>query len=577
VNKVEPRLDSRFSFDTFVVDAGNRLAASAARRSAEAPGTYNPLVIYGPSGYGKTHLLHALGNRALEIRPELSVVYEPLEAFVDRLSAAIGAGRLEAFRNEYLRVDLLLLDDAQYLTGKVRTQEELLPIWDAMGRNGAQVVLAADRPPTDIDGLDVRLGARFARGLIVDIAPPEPETRAAILQLKLQQKGAELNEGVAPALAQLVQGGVHELEHALDRVLRWQHDTGAAVTVQQLGPLFGLEPRRPARPPEPDAFDAFITDITSALEEVVDSAPWRNIVADAILRWGGEGMRTRRLEEVLEVDTAPDVEGVLRRFEADARRLQQIASELSRLDPRAAASPLLRDPERVEEAEALLLVERLEHRPLPAPPPGVTFAALAGGEEGDAPSIAIARRIAARAGGEHNPLFVCGGAARCSRFLAAVGNAALAARRVTRAAFLSGTELATEADSAIRAGYLDLWCRRYERVELLLIDGLEPCMASEPVQEALLTLVDALGRGGGQLVVSARSAPRALARLDPRLLSRFEGGTVLDLDAAAPSANGTPAAAGAAGAPGADRWFLDREKLAWDWSAVDDRLMQELD
>src|SRR5512143_2827633 len=186
-------LDPRFTFDSFVVGAGNRLTCAAARRVAESPGSsYNPLFVYSASGLGKTHLLVALGHHASRIHPGLAVVYDTLEHFMAGLTAAIGTGARDEFRASLQGVGLLLLDDVQFLAGHLRAQEELIQAWDTLLARGGQVVLTSDRPPTEIDGLDERLLSRFSGGLIVDVAAPEYETRVAIVRRKAGERGHKL-------------------------------------------------------------------------------------------------------------------------------------------------------------------------------------------------------------------------------------------------------------------------------------------------------------------------------------------------------------------------------------------------
>ena len=144
-------LDGRFRFDNYVVGASNRLAVAAGRAVAESPGaTYNPLFIYSPSGLGKTHLIGAIGFAAKQLQPELVIEYVPLDDFVDRLHIAISAGHAEAFKQLYQRVDLLLLDDVQFLTGRRETQSEMLRIFNSLQGSGRQIIMASDRPPSEI-------------------------------------------------------------------------------------------------------------------------------------------------------------------------------------------------------------------------------------------------------------------------------------------------------------------------------------------------------------------------------------------------------------------------------------------
>ena len=174
------RLDARFTFDALVVGGGNRLAAAAARAVAESPGSvYNPLLIYGGTGLGKTHVMCAIAHFAAALQPEIEVEYLTLDAFLEQMHAAISAGQLGLFMRKYERLGLLLLDDVQFLAGRRETQGELLRLFERMQTQGRQIVLTSDRPPSEIDDVDDRLINRISGGLIVDISPPDFETRVA--------------------------------------------------------------------------------------------------------------------------------------------------------------------------------------------------------------------------------------------------------------------------------------------------------------------------------------------------------------------------------------------------------------
>ena len=196
-------LDPRFTFENFVVGPANRLASAAARRAAESPGTsYNPLFIYSASGLGKTHILGSIARYAARNHPEWTVIYQTLEGFLAELTEQLGEG--EAFRSSYDGLDILLMDDVQFLTGQAQAQEMLLRTIDNLTGAGKQVVLASDRPPTEIDGLDSRLRSRFEGGLLVDIGPPEYETRIAIIRKQAEARGQPLNPGVAEVVGRIL-------------------------------------------------------------------------------------------------------------------------------------------------------------------------------------------------------------------------------------------------------------------------------------------------------------------------------------------------------------------------------------
>ena len=345
--------DPRFTFETFVVGPGNRMAAAAARHVAESPGTsYNPLWVYGAAGTGKTHLLRAVASLASAVRPELRVVVETAEGFASRLSTAIAAGGLDAFRDAMLDAGLLVIDDAEALAGKARTQEELASMWDELLRLNVQMIFAATVPPAELGEMDEALRARMGDGMVVDIAPPEPETRREIVRRHAAGQGVELESGVDDVLANLTVAGAHELHATVDRIAAVQAERGAPVSAAEVPSIVdgGVAPN--------DEFSAFLSDIAFTVGQLVEEAPWRKRLAEAILRWEGEGVRTRRLESALDADAAPDVDAVLEGFAADVGKLRALRDQLVALDEKAATSPVLADPDRVGEAEAMLLSAR---------------------------------------------------------------------------------------------------------------------------------------------------------------------------------------------------------------------------
>ncbi|HKJ92105.1 MAG TPA: DnaA/Hda family protein, partial [Longimicrobiales bacterium] len=362
-------LDQRFTFDAFVVGASNRLAAAAARRVAESPGTtYNPLFVYSASGLGKTHLLTAIGHHAATLHTGIAPLYDTLEHLMGELQASMKAGERDMLRTSLRDAGMLLLDDVQFLAGHRQTQEELLRAWDALSSRGGQVVLTSDRPPHEIDNLDERLLSRFSGGLIIDMAVPDYETRIAIVRRKAREREHEMAEGVPEALARIAFSNVRELQGALNRVIAVQELEQRQVPAEEVAELLGTAAARRGR----DEFGEFLSEITGTVAEVVEEAERQ--AADAILRWEGAGYRTRRLEALLSGPSTPArVEELVRRFEADASRLEAIQAEIGQIEPEApelVRLDVLRDPDRLGEAEALLAQVRERARPLPEPPPG---------------------------------------------------------------------------------------------------------------------------------------------------------------------------------------------------------------
>ena len=225
----------RYTFSTFVVGASNHMSHAAAAAVGEQPGqVYNPLVIYGGVGLGKTHLMHAIGHRIRQGRPDAVIYYMSAEKFMNQMIAAIQTGTTLAFREKYRRADLLLIDDVQFLATKDATQEEFFHTFNALYEAQKQIVLTSDKPPREIEGLEERLVSRFNQGLVTDVKPPELETRVAILQKRAVTDRFYLPGPIALLIASHVKGNVRELEGCLLRLIAYTSITGRSEPTEEM-------------------------------------------------------------------------------------------------------------------------------------------------------------------------------------------------------------------------------------------------------------------------------------------------------------------------------------------------------
>src|SRR6478735_8169160 len=353
--QVEPR--SRFH--NYVVGSANRLAVAAARAVAESPGgVYNPLFIYGGSGLGKTHLIGAIGNEAVERAPELNVEYLSLEDFIEQIHAAVAVGEMERFKQRYGRVDVLLLDDMQFLTGRRETQSELLRLFNALQGSGRQIVMASDRPPSEITDVDERLISRLSGGLIVDIGVPDFETKVAILRGKADERKVSFAPGVIEELARLDFTSVRELQGAMNRLVAQQSVDGT-LTPAQVRAVLGADgvvvAPTPAPEPEPqspiaslfggsgggDEFFSFVSNIATTVAAQIE--PWKVRVGETVAYWNGEGYRTAVLERLMVEPVAPpNYEALLRGYGHAVEQLRQLEAKISTVDPALGGNEVFR-------------------------------------------------------------------------------------------------------------------------------------------------------------------------------------------------------------------------------------------
>ncbi len=565
-------LDPRLTFDTFVIGPANRLASAAARRAAGSPGTsYNPLFIYAGSGLGKSHLLTSIAHHLLRHDSGQQVVYKTIEDYLDELTQALESGEREALRERYRELDVLLVDDVQFLAGQPEAQEMLLRTLDALGDSGSQIVLASDRPPAEIDGLDERLLSRFSGGLIVDISAPEYETRVAIIRKKLDMRGAELAPGVAEAIARLPVGNVRELGGALNRIMAVQELEDRTVAPDEVPALLGME-------------EAATEGEGDALEEAAGEPgeEWQTLFRMAAEEAEAEGLLASRLRRVLQSGSAPDDPGaVVEEFRTGVERLREIRAEIARVGnpwPQT-AEQVLRNPERLEEAEAFLTSVRERLRPFPALPPGPSLDEL----EGRLSPLGVkaARHLVREARSEYNPLYLWSAGRPAARELAGAAARTFVEENPGGVVALTSLEaFAEEFIDALGRGVAGAWRERWWAVDLLVVHDIERLTATERAQDEFFHLFEALKRRESLCLFAADRPPTGIEGIDERLRSRFEGGLVVEVegDRMDPdAAERVPdPSAGLEGRTGRG-WRPSPEKVVWEWPYVEERLVEELE
>jgi chromosomal replication initiator protein len=534
------QVEARSRFDNFVVGSANRLAVAASRAVAESPGgVYNPLFVYGGPGLGKTHLIGAIGNEAVARAPGLSVEYLALEDFIEQIHAAVAVGEMERFKQRYGRVDVLLLDDMQFLTGRRETQSELLRLLNALQGSGRQIVMTSDRPPTEISDVDERLLSRLSGGLIVDIGVPDFETKVAILRGKSEEKAVSFAPGVIEELARLDFTSVRELQGAMHRLVAQQALDGM-LTPAQVRAVLGVAnaPAASAVEPEPVAlaepmseFLSFVTNIATTV--AAEIAPWKARVGETVAYWAGEGYRTAALERLMaEREAPPNFEAVLRGYGHAVEQLRQLEAKITTVDSSLGGDELFRDPERLPEAAAF--VERALTGAVPPQGPQPAFERRAFQESAsNQMAVRAADAVVAEPGQRYNPLFIAGpsGTGK-THLLNAIGNE-LAGRGngTSRVACVGAQLFIDELIAALQEGQIERFRARYRAADALLIDDVQFVAGKERTQEELFHVFNHFHSAGKQLVLVSDVPPKAIEGLEERLRSRFEGGLVAELEA----------------------------------------------
>jgi len=599
-------LDPKLTFDSFVVGPANRLASAAARRAAESPGTsYNPLFLYSSPGLGKTHILMAIAHHSAKGDAK-KVEYMALEEYLERLEGSLQAGKGDGLYGE---LDILLLDDVQFLTGQPEAQEMLLKTLDQLSTAGGQIVLASDRPPADIDGLDARLLSRFSGGLIVDLGPPEYETRVAIIRKKAEERGQTLEAGVAEAVAKAPFKNVRELGGVLNKIFATQDLEGRQISSADVTKLLLQQDQAAALGGGSDEFGSFLTELASSVAQAVEKTeePWRKAIREATESADRQGYVVNRLQAYQGEKEPKGWAQIVESFKADIARLREIDKELERLGnpwPEAAQGVLM-DPDRLDEAEALLASVRERQRAFPKLGEGPLLHDLS---DFDGMALKAAAQLVGAERPEYNPLFVWSADEALGRtLLAAVGRTYKESFPDQRMAVASVKHFAEDFIRALAEGVAGAWRERWWTVDLLLVHGIQDLSETERAQDEFFHLFEALKRRGARMMLVADRAPGNVESIDDRLRSRFEGGLVLELQggqavdlelveqaastadegifvpdlekaAKGPATRALQPVAPAPEAPSkGGAWFPGPENVVVHWPRIDELLIEELD
>ena len=531
-------LNPRFTFETFVVGAANRLAVTAGRTVAENPGSaYNPLFIYSGSGLGKTHVLMAVGHAAKAIAAQLNIEYLTLDEYVEAFHAAIAAGQGDAFRRRFQNVDVLLVDDVQFLTNRKEMQAELLRLTEALQQSGHQIVLASDRPPAEIADLDERLISRFSGGLVVDMGIPDYETRVAILRRKAEERGSSFQPGVLETVAKVEYPNVRELMGALNRLIAFQAVNDMPINEEAVRKVLGIpsaagsptaaSPTAASSPAaSADEFSQFLTDVTATVGKAVEA--WRARVTEAVMRWEGEGYRTGRLEKLLEQETPAAVDDAIAAYVQDVERLKALEAEVAVLDPQAAGDKVFRDPDHMDQAEAAAAKVRDGAAPPPAPSGAFPFDSFLVGLSNEV-ALNAARDVIAKPGKKYNPVVIVGRSGLGKTHLLNAIGLELAKKKNAVVACLSTQQFVDELIAAIDGNRVDWWRARYRRATALLLDDIQLLAGKERTQQELFNLFNQLVDADRQLIFTAPAHPNTLEGLEERIVSRLEGGLVAEI------------------------------------------------
>ena len=514
------------------LDEVNRPVVEAARAVAETrESRFAPLVVTGPRGSGKSDLLAEIAARVRAARPGARVELLESATLAARYRQATLSGRGDEYRRQLVEADLLLVDGLETLPRFGECQGLLAEVLDARRASGRETVVAAVEEAGAIEELDARVARRLRQGTTGRLSMPGPAARLALLQRRLEDHPGALPDPVVRALAGARLPSLRDYYGALSRLRAFQEAGAAPLSPADALALIGVSEEAAApevkadRPPPEDEFTAFVTEVADELSGQLDR--WRGRIADAVERWRRQGLRTRRLEALLEPEVLVDPEPALREFETAAAELLTLVAEAMAISPDLAGAEAFRDPDQLPAARLLVDAARLR-APLSVPLPQYRWEEFFEGPTNRL-SVHAGRDVIMEPGIRYSPLLVIGGpGSGKSHFLHGIGNA-LAAKGIGPVVCLAGPGFAAEVRALADAGAAAEWRRRYRWAGAFLLDDLHLLASEVRAQQELAALVADLQEGRRQVVLASLRAVEEVPQLDPRLLSLLQSGLSVEL------------------------------------------------
>jgi chromosomal replication initiation ATPase DnaA len=543
------RLDPHSTFDTLVGGTANQLVLAAARAVAEGSRPpFNPLVIHGRAGVGKTHLLHAIGHRKMEVDPRATVRLLTWQELVEGWRAATAAGRRADYLAPLREAHLLLLDDADGLGKPQGDGGELIGMITERVTQGMTTVLATRLSPSDLLLPEEPMGRLLSAGLVAELGPPDSAMRWEILHRRSEAAGVPLSDAVLEEVAALPFDSVRELIGAASRLLAFQAVSQVPLDPSQARVLItgvldeplpdtgvpggpGPAARVPGEPRAAavdslDEFGSFLSDVVASVSEQVDE--WRSRIADALLRWEAEGYRTARLQALLDQEMPAQPDTILQGFEADVAQLKRLEAQAREAAPDVDLPELFHDPDRVAAAAEFLDQVRTQDLTESQPARQLRMEDLV---EGTANRLVLeaARTLIASPGDTSGPLLIVGesGVGK-THLLHAIGNA-LVGQGLRGVVCESSHAFQARLLGADQAGDRAGWRRRYRWVSAFLLDDIHLLSGQSAVQEELEGLLDQLAASGTPVVLTSAVPPADLAGWSAQLLSRLGRGLMVEL------------------------------------------------